>query len=61
MSISYLEAIAILTFPHYNFTRYPDGEMKPGDYTEDTGIVRVTPDIIENLMLMINLLKLSVE
>jgi HEPN domain-containing protein len=34
--------LAIITFPHEAYTRYPDGKMTPSDYGRRLGIVRET-------------------
>jgi HEPN domain-containing protein len=41
--------IASLTFPHEEYTRYPDKEIKPTNYTKNMGIVKATPEIITHL------------
>lgn len=35
--------LALITFPHEAYTRYPDGKMKPDDYTTKLGIVSEMP------------------
>jgi len=32
--------IAMITFPHWVYTRYPDGKMIPTEYTRDLGIIQ---------------------
>jgi len=32
--------IAMVTFPHWVYTRYPDGKMTPTEYTKDLGIIQ---------------------
>jgi hypothetical protein len=49
MLIALLYAISMVTFPHEKFSRYPDGKIKPMDYTQDLGIVKATPELIEYL------------
>jgi|GEM_PF-2343695 len=44
-----LYLIAAYTYVHEEFTRYPDKEIKPWDYTEDLGIVKATPELIIHL------------
>lgn len=44
-----LYTIAGFTFPHFQYVRYPDGEMKPFDYTKELGIVKATPELITHL------------
>lgn len=52
--ISFLKAVssmmtimilAIITFPHEAYTRYPNGKMTPNNYDKQLGIVRETPRI----------------
>lgn len=38
--------LGAITFPHEAYTRYPDGEMTPDDYTPELGIVQVLPRIL---------------
>ena len=35
-----LLVLALLTFPHWSYSRYPGGRITPADYTLDLGIVR---------------------
>jgi len=49
MMIALLYVISFITFPHEKFSRYPDGKMKPTDYTQDLGIVMATPELIKYL------------
>jgi len=44
-----LYTIAGFTFPHFQYTRYPDNRMKPFDYTNELGIVKATPELITHL------------
>jgi HEPN domain-containing protein len=44
-----LYTIAGFTFPHFKFTRYPDEDMEPSDYTPDLGIVKATPELVTHL------------
>lgn len=44
-----LYTIAGFTFPHFQYIRYPDGDMKPFDYTKELGIVKATPELITHL------------
>jgi len=37
--------LSIFTFPHFNYTRYPDLEMRPQEYNEDLGIVKLATEI----------------
>lgn len=38
--------LAIITFPHWSYTRYPDAKMTPRDYTDQLGIVHETKRIL---------------
>lgn len=41
--------LAIITFPHESYTRYPDGQMVPDNYNQNLGIVCATPRIVRIL------------
>jgi hypothetical protein len=41
-----LYVLALITFPHERFTRYPDEEVKPTEYTKSLGIVTQFEQII---------------
>ena len=49
LDFALLYIIATYTFPHARFTRYPDQEIKPWEYTQDMGIVKATPELIFHL------------
>ncbi len=49
--------IACITYPHESYTRYPDGAIKPKQYTKDMGVVKAAPKIFEELEEPINLLE----
>ena len=51
---SMLYILAGFTFPHEQFTRYPDNKLKPFDYTMDLGIVQATPELISHLKRIFN-------
>jgi HEPN domain len=38
--------LAIITFPHWSCTRYPDGRMTPSDYSGQLGVVREIPALV---------------
>ena len=38
-----------VTYPHWSFTRYSDGPIKPRDYTLEMGIVRATPELVRRV------------
>jgi len=42
-----LYLLSVVTYPHFAYTRYPDGKLKPGDYKEGMGIVDTTPEILK--------------
>jgi hypothetical protein len=42
------------TFPHEAFSRYPNREVRPSEYTKDLGIVKATPELIKHLEQIIN-------
>jgi hypothetical protein len=39
ISFKSLFLLSVITYPHFSFTRYPDGEIKPTDYVKGLGIV----------------------
>lgn len=41
--------LSIITYPHAIYTRYPDGPLKPKNYTQDTGIVKMVLEICNEL------------
>jgi len=45
----FLFIASLLTFPHESFTRYPDGAIKPGEYTKSMGVVAHTPELIRRM------------
>ena len=49
IDLALLYLIAAYTFPHAEFTRYPDREIKPWEYTKEMGIVKATPELISHL------------
>jgi hypothetical protein len=48
-SLFELSVMGLLTFQHESCTRYPDGIIKPSDYTDRLGIVRALPDLLDRL------------
>jgi len=40
-----LYLLSVITYPHFSYTRYPDEEIKPTEYTMSRGIVKVSPEI----------------
>ncbi|MCL0056124.1 HEPN domain-containing protein [Dehalococcoidia bacterium] len=44
-----LSVLGAVSFPHWEYTRYPDGKMVPSDYEANLGIVRAIPEIIKCL------------
>jgi hypothetical protein len=39
VSFNSLYLLSVITYPHFSFTRYADGEIKPTDYVKGLGIV----------------------
>lgn len=60
-SLVTLYILAVYTFPHEAYSRYPDGPFKPSDYTKDLGIVRATPDTLKYLKRAIRELRVTLE
>jgi hypothetical protein len=44
-----LYILGTISFPHESFTRYPDSDIKPLDYTKESGIVKATPKMLNYL------------
>jgi HEPN domain-containing protein len=55
-----LLSLAIITFPHEAYTRYPDGKMTPSDYNRDLGIVSTTKKIAKLLRSEIDELRMVI-
>jgi hypothetical protein len=55
-----LYTIAGMTFPHEEYTRYPDKEIKPTDYTMDLGIVKATPELINHMERIIHDIEITI-
>ncbi len=53
--------IAAVTYPHEAFTRYPDRDIKPAQYNENMGIVKVAPQAFDILDESIDCLRKYVE
>jgi len=51
--------LASLSFPHEEFTRYPDGEITPPEYTPSSGIVRGIPKMRRYLAPVLKELRLA--
>lgn len=50
-----LYLLSVITYPHFAFTRYPDGEIKPSDYySGDMEIVECVNDILSEAELCID-------
>jgi hypothetical protein len=49
-----LYILACITFPHEEFSRYADKEVKPSEYTPDLGIVKAMPKVWTELETTIN-------
>lgn len=41
-----LYLLSLITYPHFNYTRYPDEDVKPEEYS-DLGVTEAYPQIIE--------------
>jgi hypothetical protein len=54
LDFALLYLISAYTFPHVQFTRYPDKDIKPWNYTKEMGIVRATPELIIHLKRIIS-------
>lgn len=52
-----LYLLSIITYPHESYTRYPDQDMTPKDYTSDLGIVVMFNEITNILNSSIKALK----
>ncbi|MEM0328696.1 MAG: HEPN domain-containing protein [Thermoproteota archaeon] len=53
-----LYLLSVITYPHYIFTRYPDGEIKPSDYySSRLEIVECITDILSEVEACINALE----
>lgn len=52
-----LYVLACITFPHEAFTRYPDGEIKPWEYSKEMGIVNQTKLLTEKVESAIKMLE----
>lgn len=39
--------LCIATYPHFNYVRYPNSEIKPRDYNEQLGIVQAMPALMD--------------
>lgn len=39
--------LSVITFPHFSFTRYPDGKIKPTDYKRGLGVIDCLDDLIK--------------
>lgn len=48
-SLTTIFILAIVTFPHEAYTRYPGGRMAPSDYTGNVGAVRAIKEITKYL------------
>ena len=45
-----LYIISFIAYPHYKSSQFPNNKtLKPEDYTQDLGIVKVLPQILDNL------------
>jgi len=51
--LPFLYIASAVTYPHQGYTRYPDGNIRPRDYTMNMGIVEATPDLCGRIMKVI--------
>lgn len=56
-SMTTIFILAVVTFPHEAYTRYPGGRMSPRDYTDRLGVVRAIPRMMKYLKPEIEKLK----
>ena len=57
MTFAGIRMVAPLVSAHFVFVRYPDKEIKPTDYNEKMGMVRVLPELLSLVEYGINKLK----
>jgi len=53
--------VAVITYPHESFTRYPDRDIKPSQYTDSMGIVKAAPQVFDVLHESIDSLRTYIE
>lgn len=58
--IPFLFVASVVTFPHEEFTRYPDGEIKPWEYDTSMGIVARLPALIMRVNKVLDSLEATV-
>jgi len=56
-ALAVLFILAAISFPHEAYTRYPDKEITPSNYTATLGVVRAIPKMMKYLQPEINNLK----
>ncbi|TRZ94399.1 MAG: HEPN domain-containing protein [Dehalococcoidia bacterium] len=56
-----LYILACVTFPHEEFSRYGDKEVKPSEYTSDLGIVKAMPEVWTELETTIDAIQHLIE
>jgi hypothetical protein len=49
--------LSVVTYPHWMFTRYPDKQLKPSDYSSDLGVVRCMGGILAQVQHAIHALE----
>ncbi len=54
-----LYVLSMVTYPHWEFTRYPDKEIKPSDYSSDLGVVQCMDGILTQVENAIQVLEKS--
>lgn len=53
-AVEKLFQLSIITSPHWKYTRYPDGKIKPSDYNENLGIVRAFLEIEKEMKFILD-------
>jgi len=46
-----------ITFPYAEITRYPDSKIKPWEYNQDVGIVKLLDDLMGKIEIILNYMK----
>jgi len=53
----YLFFLSWITFFHAELTRYPDGSIKPYEYTESNPFVQIIPNLLEKIKTILDIMK----
>lgn len=59
-SMPFLFVASVLTSPHWMWTRYPDGEIKPWEYRKSMGLVSRMPQLIDRVDKMLESMEAQV-